>query len=151
MFAGFSDPFEALLALQRALDARVASDWIGRGTAAIGSFPPINIFQKDGDLVAVVETPEALTVVLEMPGVDRNSIEANVEDDIVTIEGRIDFSKYEGMQPVYTEYNVGHYARSFQISNKVDQSKISAQMKDGVVTIVLPKAEQAKPRKIQVS
>ena len=99
----------------------------------------------------IFETPEALTVVLEMPGLDRNSIEANVEDDIVTIEGRIDFSKYEGMQPVYTEYNVGHYARSFQISNKVDQSKISAQMKDGVVTIVLPKAEQAKPRKIQVS
>jgi len=99
----------------------------------------------------IFETPEALTVVLEMPGVDRNSIEASVEDDIVTIEGRIDFSKYEGMQPVYTEYNVGHYARSFQISNKVDQSKISAQMKDGVVTIVLPKSEQAKPRKIQVS
>jgi HSP20 family protein len=99
----------------------------------------------------IFETPEALTVVLEMPGVDRNSIEASVEDDIVTIEGRIDFSKYKGMQPVYTEYNVGHYARSFQNSNKVDQSKISAQMKDGVVTIVLPKSEQAKPRKIQVS
>lgn len=99
----------------------------------------------------IFETPEALTVVLEMPGVDRSSIEANVEDDVVTIEGRIDFSKYEGMQPVYTEYNVGHYARSFEISNKIDQSKISAQMKDGVVTIVLPKAEQAKPRKIQVS
>jgi HSP20 family protein len=99
----------------------------------------------------IYETPEALTVVLEMPGVDRNSIEASVEDDVVTIEGRIDFSKYEGMQPVYTEYNVGHYARSFQISNKVDQSKISAQMKDGVVTLVLPKVEQAKPRKIQVS
>jgi HSP20 family protein len=99
----------------------------------------------------IFETPEALTVVLEMPGVDRNSIEASVEDDIVTIEGRIDFSKYEGMQPVYTEYNVGYYARSFQISNRVDQSKISAQMKDGVVTIVLPKSEQAKPRKIQVS
>ena len=99
----------------------------------------------------IFETPEALTVVLEMPGVDRNSIEASVEDDVVTIEGRIDFSKYERMQPVYTEYNVGHYARSFEISNKVDQSKISAQMKDGVVTIVLPKAEQSKPRKIQVS
>ena len=46
----------------------------------------------------IFETPDALTVVLEMPGVDRNSIEASVEDDIVTIEGRIDHSKYEGMQ-----------------------------------------------------
>ena len=99
----------------------------------------------------IFETPEALTVVLEMPGVDRSSIEASVEDDVVTIEGRIDFTKYEGMQPVYTEYNVGHYARSFEISDKVDQSKISAEMKDGVVTLVLPKAEQAKPRKIQVT
>ncbi len=98
----------------------------------------------------IFETPEALTVVLEMPGVDRNSIEASVEKDVVTIEGRIDFTKYDGMQPVYTEYNVGHYARSFEISDKIDQSKISAEMKDGVVTLVLPKAEQAKPRKIQV-
>lgn len=98
----------------------------------------------------IFETPEALTVVLEMPGVDRDGIEASVENDIVTIEGRIDFAKYEAMQPVYTEYNVGHYARSFEISNKIDQNKISAQMKDGVVTIVLPKAEQAKPRRIQV-
>jgi len=99
----------------------------------------------------IFETPEALTVVLEMPGVDRDSIQANVENEVVTIEGRIDFKKYEGMQPVYTEYNVGHFARSFEISNKIDQSKISAAMKDGVVTIVLPKAEQAKVRKIQVS
>ena len=98
----------------------------------------------------IFETPEALTVALEMPGVDRNSLEARVEDNVVTIEGRIDFGKYDGMQPVYTEYIVGHYARSFEISNKIDQSKISAQMKDGVVTIVLPKAEQAKPRKIEV-
>jgi HSP20 family protein len=99
----------------------------------------------------IFETPEALTVVLEMPGVDRNSLEADIEDNVVTIQGRIDFSKYEGMQPVYTEYIVGHYARSFEISNKFDQSKISAQMKDGVVTIVLPKAEQAKSRKIEIS
>jgi len=98
----------------------------------------------------IFETPEALTVVLEMPGVDRNSVEATVENDMVTIEGRINFTKYEGMQPVYTEYNVGHYARSFQISNKIDQGKISAEIKEGVVTLVLPKAEQAQPRKIKV-
>src|SRR6516225_1722835 len=99
----------------------------------------------------IFETPQALTVVLEMPGVDRNNLEASVEDDVVTIEGRIDFSKYEGMQPVYTEYNVGHYARSFEVVDKLDQSNIGAWMKDGVVAIVLPKAEKAKPRKIQVS
>jgi len=109
---------------------------------------PVRVFVPVTD---IFETPQALTVVLEMPGVDRNSIEASVENDVVTIEGRIDFAKYEGMQPVYTEYNVGHYARSFQISNKIDQGKISAEMKDGVVTLVLPKAEQAKQRKIQVS
>ena len=99
----------------------------------------------------IFETPEALTVVLEMPGVDRNSVEASVENDVLTIEGRIDFTKYDAMRPVYTEYNVGHYARSFEISDRIDQSKISAEIKDGVVTIVLPKGEQAKPRKIQVS
>ena len=99
----------------------------------------------------IFETPEALTVVLEMPGVDRNSVGASVENDVLTIEGRIDFTKYESMRPVYTEYNVGHYARSFEISDRIDQSKISAEIKDGVVTIVLPKGEQAKPRKIQVS
>ena len=98
----------------------------------------------------IFETPEALTVVLEMPGVDRNSVGASVENDVLTIEGRIDFTKYDAMRPVYTEYNVGHYARSFEISHSIDQSKISAEIKDGVVTIVLPKGEQAKPRKIQV-
>jgi len=99
----------------------------------------------------IFETPEALTVVLEMPGVDRNSVEASVENDVLTIEGQIDFTKYEAMRPVYTEYNVGHYARRFEISDRIDQSKISAEIKDGVVTIVLPKGERVKPRKIQVS
>ena len=108
---------------------------------------PVRVFVPVTD---IFETPEALTVVLEMPGVDRNSVEASVENDVLTIEGRIDFTKYDAMRPVYTEYNVGHYARSFEISDRIDQSKISAEIKDGVVTIVLAKGEQAKPRKIQV-
>ena len=99
----------------------------------------------------IFETEHALTVVLEMPGVDKSNVDVSVEDGVLTIEGRLDFSKYEGMQPVYTEYNIGHYRRSFSLSNKIDQSKISAEMKDGVLTITLPKAEEAKPRRISVN
>jgi HSP20 family molecular chaperone IbpA len=88
---------------------------------------------------------------MEMPGVSKENVEVNVENDVVTIEGRIDFSKYEGIRPVYTEYNVGNYVRSFQLSSKIEQGAISAELKDGVMTLVLPKAERAKPRKIAVA
>ena len=99
----------------------------------------------------IYEAENALTVVLEMPGVDKGSVDINVEAGVLTIEGRLDFSKYEDMQPVYTEYNIGHYRRSFSLSNKVDQTRISAEMKDGVLTLMLPKAEEAKPRRIAVN
>jgi HSP20 family protein len=99
----------------------------------------------------IFETEQALSLIVEMPGVDKNKVDVRVEDGVLTIEGRLDFSKYEGMQPVYTEYNVGHYRRSFSLSNKVDQGRISAEMKDGVLTLVLPKPEATKPRKISVN
>ena len=99
----------------------------------------------------IFETEAALTVSLEMPGVDKGAVDVNVEDGVLTVEGRLDFSKYEGMQPVYTEYNVGNYRRSFSLSKKIDQAKISAEMCDGVLTLVLPKAEEAKPRRITIT
>jgi HSP20 family protein len=99
----------------------------------------------------IFESDQALTVILEMPGVDKENVDVSVENDILTIEGRIDYSKYEGRQPIYTEYNIGHYVRTFQISSKIEQGEISAELKDGVMTLVLPKAEKAKPRKIKVS
>jgi HSP20 family protein len=99
----------------------------------------------------IYEADNALTVVLEMPGVDKANVDINVEGGVISIEGRLDFAKYEGMRPVYTEYNIGHYRRSFSLSNKIDQSKIGAEMKDGVLTITLPKAEEAKPRRISIA
>jgi HSP20 family protein len=63
------------------------------------------------------------------------------------VDGRIDFTKYKDMEPVY---NVGHYSRSFTLSNKVDQEKISANLEDGVLTLTLPKAKHAQPRKIAI-
>lgn len=98
----------------------------------------------------IFETDQALTVVLEMPGVTKESVEVGVENDVIKIDGRIDHSKYEGLRPVYTEYNIGNYVRSFQISSEIDQDGIKADIENGVMTLVLPKTERAKPRRIHV-
>jgi HSP20 family molecular chaperone IbpA len=108
---------------------------------------PARVFLPNAD---IYETPSDLQVVLEMPGIEKNNVDIRVEDGVLQVQGRLDLSKYSGLQPLYTEYNVGHYARSFQLSSKIDQSKIAAEMKDGVLSLTLPKVEEAKPRTIQV-
>jgi len=102
--------------------------------------PPTDIF----------ETEDNLTVVMEIPGVEKDAIEVNVENDVLRVEARIDYSKYAGLEPLYTEYNVGHFARSFTLSNKIDQQQISAQLDDGILTLTLKKAKEALPRRIAV-
>ena len=108
---------------------------------------PARVFLPTTD---IYETDQGLTVVMEMPGVDKANVDIGLENGVLTVEGRIDFSKYGDLQPVYTEYNIGNYRRSFSLPETVDQEKISAEMKDGVLTLTLPKAEKAKPRKIAI-
>jgi HSP20 family molecular chaperone IbpA len=108
---------------------------------------PARVFLPTAD---IYESKDALNVVLEMPGVEKNSVDIRVEDGVLKVDGRLDFSKYKGLQPLYTEYNVGNYSRSFRLSSKIDQSKIAAELKDGVLSLLLPKIEEAKPRTIQV-
>ena len=108
---------------------------------------PVRVFVPAAD---IFETEQALTLQLEMPGVARDRVEVRVENDVLTIEGHIDFSVYENLRPLYTEYNVGNYARTFQLSSKIEQDGISAALENGVMTLVLPKVARAKPRKIQV-
>jgi HSP20 family protein len=108
---------------------------------------PTRIFLPAAD---IYETQDALSVVLEMPGVEKNNVDLRVEDGVLKVEGRLDFSKYQGLQPLYTEYNVGHYSRSFRLSSKIDPNRIGAELKDGVLTLTLPKVEEAKPITIQV-
>jgi len=99
----------------------------------------------------IYETDDALTVVMEIPGVQKKDMDIHIENDVLRVEGRVDFGNYEGMEPLYTEYNVGHFARAFTLSSKIDQQQISAKVEDGVLTLTLKKAREAMPRRITVS
>lgn len=98
----------------------------------------------------IYETEDALIVAMEVPGVDRGSVEAKVEDDVLRVEARIDPAKYDGMEPLYTEYNVGHFARSFTLPQMIDQGRIEAALNDGVLTLTLRKVQKAQPRRIDI-
>jgi HSP20 family molecular chaperone IbpA len=127
----------------QALSVQEKKEVTARSEATI----PARFFTPAAD---IYETEEALTVVLEIPGVDKKDLEVHLENDLLKIEGRIDVSKYEGLEPLYSEYNVGHFARSFTVSNQVDGKRISAAVDNGVLTLTLPKAEESRPRRIPI-
>jgi HSP20 family protein len=95
-------------------------------------------------------TDQALVVVMDMPGVEKKDVDIKLEKNVLSVEGRIDFSKYDDLKPVYTEYNVGHFTRSFRLSSEIDGAGISATINDGVLTLTLPKAKVATPRRIEI-
>lgn len=111
-------------------------------TAAVNSYMPTT---------DIYETEDSLILVMEMPGVDKESLSVNIENDQLQLEGKIELANYEGLEPVYTEYSIGHYKRTFTLSNRIDQDKISATFSDGLLTLNLPKAQELKPRKISIS
>ena len=99
----------------------------------------------------IFETDEALTLMLEMPGVAKDNVDVQIENGVLHVEGKIDYSAYKEVEPVYTEYNVGHYARSFTLSDKINQEAITARVEDGVLTLTLPKPRESLPRRIAVN
>jgi len=108
---------------------------------------PVRYFVPATD---IFETEDALTVVMEVPGVGREAIDISLENNVLKIEAKIDPAKYDGMEPLYTEYNVGHFSRSFTLSNKIDQQQISAKLEDGIMTLILKKVKEATPRRISI-
>lgn len=98
----------------------------------------------------IVETEKSLIVTMDVPGVKKENVNIMLENNVLDVDAKIDFSSYESLNPVYTEYNVGHYARRFTVSNIFDTEKIDADLSDGVLTLTLPKAPEAQPRKIQI-
>ncbi|MBF0288681.1 MAG: Hsp20/alpha crystallin family protein [SAR324 cluster bacterium] len=99
----------------------------------------------------IVETENNLLVTMDMPGVKKENVEVKLDNNVLEVEGKIDFSPYKDMTPVYSEYNVGHYTRRFSVSNTIDAEKIEANLAEGVLTLTLPKAPEAQARQIPVS
>jgi HSP20 family protein len=99
--------------------------------------------------VDIYESTNDLTLLADMPGVPIENVDIDLNDDQLTIIGRAESVEQSGAV-LLREYSVGDYYRQFTLSNVIDREKIQASMKDGVLKIVLPKAEAAKPRKISV-
>lgn len=100
--------------------------------------------------VDIYEADDSITLLADLPGVVKDKLDINVEDRQLTITGLVDEPEAR-LQSIYTEYGIGGYTRSFKLGDTIDQSKINAALKDGVLTLVLPKAEALKPRKIEIT
>jgi HSP20 family molecular chaperone IbpA len=100
--------------------------------------PPVDIY----------ETPDGLVVMADLPGVAQDDLDVRVDNNILTIRG---ISRHAAPgEPVHREYELINFFRQFELGERIDQGKISAELKHGVLTLNLPKAEEAKARKIEV-
>ena len=115
----------------------------GRGESTKGL--PTFIPQVD-----IYEDAKVITLQADMPGVGKEGVHINIKDDQLTINGRVSLPA-EGETLLHKEYEVGNYFRQFTLSEIIDQGKITAKMADGVLTLILPKAEKAVPKKIEIS
>ncbi len=100
--------------------------------------PPVDIY----------ETGEGLIVKADLPGVSRENLDVRVENNLLTLRGKP--AHTAPGEPVYREYGLVNFFRQFELNERVDQSRISADLKHGVLTLHLPKAEEAKPRKVDI-
>ena len=136
----WTSPFDRLLALQRDLD-RAFND---TETMESGSFiPPMD----------VVETADEILCHLEVPGLSREDLQIRSEGNVVTVSGEKKYQKNErekegGFRSFERRY--GHFERSFALPRTVDANKVKAHYNNGVLTIVIPKAEESKPRLIEI-
>jgi HSP20 family protein len=140
MAASFNDPFDALFALQRALEARVGSEWIGHGTAAAGSYPPVNIFQQGDDLIAV----------LEVPGVSKDDLAIEAKENTIRVSGRKAIDYGEGVSVHRRERLSGVFDRSIAFPIDINPDAVRAEYHDGVLALFVPRAEHEKPRTIKI-
>jgi HSP20 family protein len=100
--------------------------------------------------VDIFETDNAITVLADMPGVEVDGLTIDLEENLLTIEGTVRQAGGKNENVVMREYDTGGFRREFRLTNLIDQANIDASLRDGVLRLTLPKAESAKPRKIEV-
>jgi HSP20 family protein len=138
---GRYDPFDALLDFQRALEARLESDWLRGGTAGAGAYPPINVFQQGDSLVAI----------LEVPGLNKSDLEVQAKDNIIRISGKKAVSYPEGASVHRRERLSGTFDRTLTVPMQIDADGIKAEYRDGILALFIPRAERDKPRSISIN
>jgi len=99
--------------------------------------------------VDILEDEHTITLRADLPGVKKDGVSIDVHEGMLTLTATVD-NPPNNWRPVYREYEIGGFTRRFTLGEQVDQNKISAKMENGVLTVELPKAEAAKPRKINV-
>ena len=102
--------------------------------------PPVDVYEDAG----------GITLVADLPGVGREDLTVGVDGRSLTIEAPLKLGEANSLTPVYAEVRANHFSRTFELSSDLDTSKIDAGLRDGVLTLRIPKAEQAKPRRIDV-
>lgn len=100
--------------------------------------------------VDVVEDGSAITLCADLPGVSKDKLQIQTESNTLTIEAEIDVPMPDGLQSTHTEVAVGRFRRTFRLSKELDPTKVTAKLVQGVLTLRIPKAEHAQPRRIHV-
>jgi len=136
-----SDPIDALLSFQQALDAFRDSRWLESGTAGGGSYPPVNVFRKGEDFVAIAE----------VPGVEKQSINVQVRGNAIRIAGSKVLNYAEKASVHRRERLAGRFDRVITLPVEIDSERVRAECRDGILALHLPVAEKAKPKSITVS
>jgi HSP20 family protein len=134
------DPFDALFRLQRALDTRLASDWLSGATAGMGAFPPINLFQQGHDFVAIVE----------LPGVKSDALNLEAKENSLRLSGTKSFDYDDKASLHRRERIAGSFDRTITLPIRIDPDGIKAEYRDGILALFIPRAESDKPRSIKI-
>jgi HSP20 family molecular chaperone IbpA len=100
--------------------------------------------------VDIFEDEAGITVQADMPGVSRERLDIKVDQDTLSIEGKVEIAMPEGLEARHADIRSTHYQRSFTLSHELDGEKADATLRDGVLTLRIPKREQYQPRKIEV-